>query len=617
MQRPRVVALVTGLALAGLANPIGSAAHATSSKPVTSWGYIRMDDGVRLRYTVVRPSARGRFPALLGYSPYDDGSDPIGTQVASKDPSITGQLLKAGYAIVGVNVRGTGCSSGKFDSLFTRRQALDGVAAIEWIARQQWSTGHVGMYGVSALAIGQYGPASLGAPHLDAIAPFQPAIDIYRDVAHPGGIYDAGFAALYAFVLQPEYSTRAGALALAQHDSACVSTAAAHQTDSTRARVVAQITTHGFDDELYTSRDPAQYLAGIHIPVLGCFAWQDDIVSSRTLYSYDVLKPATTWVLITNGYHGVCGAANVVPTEIRFFDRFVKGVDNGFESTPHVTVMHDAHATVLQGAQKSAGVSNPSTVAWTTSFASWPVAVRPTALHLRTGGELEPTAPTRGDGSDQYVAPAPSSANENGYLGQPNVGWKVPDAPGGSLTYTTPSLAHGVEFFGPGSADLWLSSTATDTDVQVTLSEVRPDGQEVYVQRGWLRASHRKLDDEKSTALRPYQTHRETDAAPLVPGRPTKVRVEIFPFDYVFRAGSSIRLTIDSPTSSGLWAFEPSTHPAVNTILHDAVHDSQLVLGLLPGGRALAPPQPCDTLLNQPCRPNLTPVPKGSLDLNR
>ena len=75
-------------------------------------------------------------------------------------------------------------------------------------------------------------------------------------------------------------------------------------------------------------------------------------------------------------------------------------------------------------------------------------------------------------------------------------------------------------FAGPGSVDLTLSSTAPDTDLQVTLTEVRPDGQEVFVQQGWLRASHRAEDPALSTALRPYQTHVVTDALPLVPMEP-------------------------------------------------------------------------------------------------
>src|SRR5205807_7937327 len=116
--------------------------------------------------------------------------------------------------------------------------------------------------------------------------------------------------------------------------------------------------------------------------------------------------------------------------------------------------------------------------------------------------------------------------------------------PDGALAYTTPKLAHAVELLGPASVDLWLKSTAADTNLQATITEVRPDGQEVYVGRGWLRASQRKLDRRASTPTMPVQTDLRSDVQALAPGKPTFVRFAVFPFDYVFRAGSRFRLVI-------------------------------------------------------------------------
>jgi predicted acyl esterase len=181
--------------------------------------------------------------------------------------------------------------------------------------------------------------------------------------------------------------------------------------------------------------------------------------------------------------------------------------------------------------------------------------------------------------------------------------FSAPVAPGGYLGYTTAPLTHDLVVAGPASLDLWLSSTATDTDLQATITEVRPDGQEEYVQRGWLRASHRKLDPRRTTILRPYQTNTRQDARPLVPGRPTFMRMEVFPFAQAFRAGSRIRVYIEAPTGhTGFFAFEPFLTPAVNTVLHDRSHPSRLVLGVLRGQVAHTPLPACDTLRNQPCR---------------
>jgi hypothetical protein len=193
----------------------------------------------------------------------------------------------------------------------------------------------------------------------------------------------------------------------------------------------------------------------------------------------------------------------------------------------------------------------------------------------------------------------------------------MPTVPGSSLNYTTPRLERDVEIMGPASADLWLSSTSSDTDLQVTVTEVRPDGQEQYVQRGWLRASHRMLDPQASTVTDPVATHRRRDARPLTPSVPTLVRVEVWPVGHTFRAGSSIRLTIDSPTGlTGFFGFAFTPDPAANTILHDAGHPSSLALPVLPGAAAQTPLPTCAGFEQAPCRPNHTAIPSGSVDLH-
>src|SRR5690606_24220615 len=108
---------------------------------------------------------------------------------------------------------------------------------------------------------------------------------------------------------------------------------------------------------------------------------------------------------------------------------------------------------------------------------------------------------------------------------------------------------------GHGSVDLWIRSTADDADLEVGLTEVRADDQESYVQAGWLRASQRALRAD-ATELRPVKTHREEDVRSLPPGQWTEARVELMPFAHVFRTGSRIRLTIDTPGDSmASWRF--------------------------------------------------------------
>ena len=152
---------------------------------------------------------------------------------------------------------------------------------------------------------------------------------------------------------------------------------------------------------------------------------------------------------------------------------------------------------------------------------------------------------------------------------------------------------------GPSSLDVYLKSSRPDTDLQVTLSEVRPDGNETYVQNGWLRASHRKLDPKQSTALDPFPTHLKSDAARLPAGRFTLVRVPIFPVAHAFRAGSRIRVTI---TATGgdrpRWDFATVDKGKTrNTFSLGGARASSLVLPVIAGATAKGTPLPGPTAL--------------------
>ena len=133
---------------------------------------------------------------------------------------------------------------------------------------------------------------------------------------------------------------------------------------------------------------------------------------------------------------------------------------------------------------------------------------------------------------------------------------------------------------------------------------MRPDGQETFIQQGWLRASHRKLDEARSTELLPYQTHQQADAALLTPGEVVPVRVEVFPFGHLVREGSRIRVWVEAPTFlPQLWAFTPTPVPGAVTVLHDAAHPSRLVLPKVPNDENRLRTLPaCGSLIHQPCR---------------
>ena len=141
-------------------------------------GYLTARDGTQLRYDLIRPDGPGPFPTLLNYEGYAAGSDATDGGVSA----FSDRILQRGYALIGVSVRGTGCSQGTFDP-FDATMGTDGYDAIEWIAKQPWSNGHIGMIGVSFGGITQLVTAADRPPHLDAIAPSSATSDLYRDVA--------------------------------------------------------------------------------------------------------------------------------------------------------------------------------------------------------------------------------------------------------------------------------------------------------------------------------------------------------------------------------------------------------------------------------------------------
>jgi len=138
----------------------------------------------------------------------------------------------------------------------------------------------------------------------------------------------------------------------------------------------------------------------------------------------------------------------------------------------------------------------------------------------------------------------------------------------------------------------------------VTLSEIRPDGQEQFVQRGWLRMSNRALDAKRSTPTRPWPCDSLTCVQALTPGVPALGRVELTKVSHAFRSGSRMRIWIDTPSAMGGNSFFYSPHPSINQIWHDAEHPSSITVGVL---RDVAVPKlavACGAALMQPCRPD-------------
>ncbi len=629
--------------------------------PTAGYGYLTTRDGTQLSVHVVLPGPpeNGPYPAVMEYSGYDPSSPTTG------QPQYQLLLPPSGYAWIGVNIRGSGCSGGAFN-FFENLQALDGYDAIETIAAQPWSNGHVGMAGISYAGISQLFVARTQPPHLDAITPVSVLDDSWRATLYPGGILNDGFA--LGWVRQRTEQNQwpnpdaPGWVKdrIAGGDETCADNMLLRGQN---VDLLDQIEQHPnpaseidpeFRFEFPRGSDslaPAEFARRIRAKTFLAGAWQDEQTGGHWP---NILDRFADGVLVRaegqNGTHTESLDPQVAFDMLEFLDLYVG------RRTPEVSPAVRGFAPLLWSAIMGVGgLSVPPDrftgktweqalatyeaepqvkLLWETGNAdgfvpgapmaraetrydSWPIPVRAKTWYLHDNGELRGARPVPGRNRGDEYRPDPAARprkNFNGgniWAADPTYNW-APVVDGASLAYVTKPLGRTMSMAGTGSVDLWISSSAPDNDVQVTLSEVRADGQERYVQSGWLRLSHRKVDREHSTKLNPVHTDRAEDMADLVPNRLVKARIALFPFAHQFRAGSRIRLTIQAPGGDRPeWTFRtPATGGGVrNVVARDSRRASRIVLPILAVNPDLGTdPAPCPSLRGQPCRAYVAPA---------
>ena len=609
------------------------------------YGYLPTRDGTTLSVNVTFPTdgSPGPWPVVINYSGYDPGQPGPPPQ-----ESIFFQFQ--GYVVVGVNMRGTGCSGGAFD-YFEFLQSLDGYDAVEAMATQSWSNGDVGLVGISYPGISQLFVAQTQPPHLRAITPVSVIADTYRSTLYPGGILNSGFALDWAKGRVDGAKPAARPWARTRIDNGDT-TCAENQKLRLQARdLLAEIRPDRYYEAAGDSLSPRTFVDKINVPVYLSGQFQDEQTGGHFSTMVPEFDPDTKLrVTLTNGTHVEPLGPEQITRLMEFVDLYVgKQIPKvgpvlraaipvvyadlfGF---PNATLPPDrfdafpSHAAALaayeaeppvrvlweNGAGKNPG--EPYATA-ETLHDDWPVpGTEQRTWFLQPDGRLADAAPDIADteprGESSYVFD-PTTKRESTFDGSTEAIWKTtpdvhwePLTEGNSLSFVTDELATETAMAGWGSVDLWLRSDAADTDLEVALTEVRADGQERFIQSGWLRASHRHLDPAASTALMPFQTHLEADAQPLPPGEFVPARVALFPFTHVLRAGSRLRLNIEAPGGNQpFWKYDTITPDGVrNDIAHSVGRPSKVVLPVLTAGLAPDVPDaapPCPSLRNQPCR---------------
>ena len=631
-------------------NPDPSFYAATSMRE--GLNYIPMRDGTLLAAVVRPPLGKsigdGPFPTVVEYSGYQIAAphDPINAKIdqlfgtsTGNDPLLPdnatsiGSLLvrMAGYTTVSVQLRGTGCSGGEAD-LFDLPSAADGYDAVESVAAQPWVLGgRVGMVGISFSGFSQLVTAATHPPHLAAIAPFSFAGRLW-DVGWPGGIRNIGFAEGWLTDRQSSTHPAPGTGALPYANALVATDPYCRYNQNLRLQTrdaVGLFRQQATKTDLYDRRDFVEAMAHIDVPVFGSLQYQDEQTGAAAMLGLDRLTPRNprVWINLSDGQHVDSVSPDTLTDLFQFLDIYVAGHSPdlkvplyaiqsqvfGQNATPlplpsllgltldEARRQWEAQPSFRYGFERQRGGTNDATgTRWSFRSASFP----PTGSevqrwYLGPAGTLTRDVPATGQ----------ASWTSNPALRPQTFGtWSAVPA-GYGVGFVTAPLDRTTTVVGPVAADLWVSSTAPDTDLQVTVTEVRPDGSEMLVNSGVQRASQRHLDPAIDTALEPGLTF--TNPEPLQPGF-NLVRVQVLPIGHAFRTGSRIRVVV-GPVGGDKqsWRYgsvDTTTRPQ-NTIAFAGGTPSSITMAVV--GAALAPSDlaPCP-LVAQPCR-TYTPADNG------
>ena len=611
--------------------------------------YLKMRDGAELSAMIRFPDpllyGPGPYPTVIEYSGY-------ATSRPSRMEPGTRIALTLGFATVGVNMRGTGCSGGVFD-VFNPAQHADGYDIVETIAGQPWVLHNkVGMVGLSYSGIAQLFTARTNPPSLAAVTPLSVIADPWLQ-QWPGGIYNQGFTK--SWLDQRDSQASAGGQAwtqrrIAEGDMKC----AANQ----------QLRNQNIDFESFLKglvfyRDDAAdrslplLVQAIQMPVFLMGAFQDEQTGSQFGNMLDAFTSApVAKFTLYNGRHPDGYSPMVIMRWFEFLSFYVAKrvpklhpavrqlapaefastfnvMDAPLEADRFSEFGEDEYDQALALYEGEAPVRvlfesggdpdfEPGTPAhrFEAEYDTFPPAdLNSLTLYLDADGALSPAMPAA-EGIDDYQhdpdAGGQTFFGPRGYqllAALWDIDW-TDYAEGDQLSYLSAPFEEDVVMLGPSVVELWFQSEVDDANIQVSLSVVRPEGEdgesETWITSGWLRAGHGKIDEARSDEWRIERTFREDDFEPLTPDEPRSLAIPIPPAGQAFRAGERLRLTIATPgRNHGTWAFENPEYDGmrpVHSVLRGGMMASRIRLPIVDGIDVPEVAPVCPSLRGQPCR---------------
>jgi len=494
---------------------------------------IRMDDGLELRADVYRPD-EGKHPVLLSYGPYGKGlafqeGYKTAWEIMARDypDAVAGssnryqnwevvdpeKWVPHGYACLRIDSRGAGRSPG-YLCHNNARETRDLYECIEWAARQLWSTGRIGMNGISYYASNQWRAAAVQPPHLAAICVWEGWNDPYRESARHGGIicsFRKNWQDMQVKTVQHGFNS--GKKNPVTGVPVCGDEILPEaELEKNRENMWQAFLSRELIDDYYLERTAD--LSKVTVPLLTAANWGGQGLHTRGNFEgFMRAGSKQKWLEAHGGSHWAPFYTDYgIDLQKRFFDHFLKGRENGWDKQPRVQL----------------NVRRPGEKFEIRHENEWPLArTQWTRFYLDPDGMRLSTQP-------------PRSAKPLAY-----------DPTGNGLTFSMVA-EHETEITGPSVLRTCISSATSDADLFIVLRVFDPAGKEVLfygaldpkkpIGQGWLRASHRKIDAKKSLPYRPWHTHDEKQ--PLKPGQPVELEVEIWPTCIVVPKGYRIALSI-------------------------------------------------------------------------